>query len=414
MRDRWGVLAWAAAALVASCTDLREDPADSADSSIEACSGGRCRDGGERDAGASEPGADRDAGASEPRDASSPAHDAGDAGCERNECGGCGPLSAEVGTDCGACGKYACDGDRGDVECVDPGRNACNGCAQLVAAPGSGCGCNGSFSFACDGQDAVACSDPGANACGGCGVLNEAPNSACGVCGTQRCNATNTAVSCDDPGANACGGCSTLTQALGGSCGACGAYVCGGPNAITCSDPGLNACNGCGALEGAPQSTCNGCGKWKCASATSVSCDMASCEIACNDPLPKVAFPTVLVGSGSPPQPTGGTPRDGVYQQTRITIYGSYDSVPGDAFELRGGFMHQTHTTYHSSGSALTGWTITGIYSVAGAGIAIEATHCAMQATTQSLWRFTANGDELRLFSNTATTTWVQTFQRVP
>jgi alpha-tubulin suppressor-like RCC1 family protein len=41
--------------------------------------------------------------------------------CIPNGCGGCVVLSAEPGTACGQCGKYACSGAGGNVTCVDPG-----------------------------------------------------------------------------------------------------------------------------------------------------------------------------------------------------------------------------------------------------------------------------------------------------
>mgnify|MGYP002633715130 CR=1 FL=1 len=58
--------------------------------------------------------------------------------CQANECGGCGPLPAAVGSACGGCGTWTCDGP--SLTCSDPGRNLCGGCEPLAATPGASCG----------------------------------------------------------------------------------------------------------------------------------------------------------------------------------------------------------------------------------------------------------------------------------
>jgi hypothetical protein len=252
------------------------------------------------------------------------------------------------------------------------------------------------------------------NACTGCGPLSAAIGAPCGACGAYACDMALGDVACADPGANACGGCTTLSAELGRPCGGpCGTYACDSPNALRCNDPGLNACNGCGRLDNQPGGSCSGCGTWKCSGEVSVTCDLTSCAFACGDALPAVTFPTVLTGSGSAPLAAGGAITEGVYRQTRVTIYGTYSSVPGDSFELRNGYFHQRHTTYSSAGSALTGYELIGTYAATGAAMALDVTNCQV-GSGPTLWKFTANGDQIQLFSSASSTTWVQTFQRVP
>ena len=199
--------------------------------------------------------------------------------CTPNDCGGCAPLSGEIGASCGDCGKYVCNSTIGDVECTGADKNACGGCTALIAAPGATCGCSGgSFQFVCDGMEAVKYSDPGANTCGGCGVIAETPGAACGTCGSYECNESDTAVTCaGDHARNACNGCSALANAPTTSCGPCsrGTWMCSGQNATACmGDPGLNACGGCSALSNAPGGTCGTCsrGAYMCNGQNAVQC----------------------------------------------------------------------------------------------------------------------------------------------
>lgn len=134
---------------------------------------------------------------------------------------------------------------------------------------------------------------------------------------------------------------------------------------------------------------------------------------SCGDPLPAVSFPTVLTSSATPPQPAGGNLTDGVYVLEQVVVYGTYSSVPGDVFELRGGYLHHQHTTYSSAGSALTGYEEVGSYASTGAAMAVDVSACGL-GTGLSLWKFTATGDRIQLFDTSSSTTWVQTFTRQP
>jgi hypothetical protein len=130
----------------------------------------------------------------------------------------------------------------------------------------------------------------------------------------------------------------------------------------------------------------------------------------CDDPLPAVTFPTVLTSTATPPQPAGGVITEGVYVLTQVVIYGTYSSVPGDVFELRDGYLHHQHTSYSSSGSALTGYEQIGTYATTGAAMAIDVVACGL-GSGPGLWKFTANGGQIQLFTSASSTTWVQTFE---
>ena len=131
---------------------------------------------------------------------------------------------------------------------------------------------------------------------------------------------------------------------------------------------------------------------------------------ACDDPLPLITFPVVLTSDAAPPKPAGGKLVDGVYVLDRVEIYGTYYSVPADAFELRGGYLIHEYVAYSKSGSALTGYKEIGTYATTGAVMAVSGTVCSIG--TSSLWRFTAEGEKIQLFDTEASTTWVQTFHR--
>ncbi len=118
----------------------------------------------------------------------------------------------------------------------------------------------------------------------------------------------------------------------------------------------------------------------------------------------------MLTSDAAPPKPAGGKLNDGVYVLQRVEIYGSYYSVPGDAFELRAPYLIHERVTYSKTGSALTGYKEVGDYAVAGGSMAINGTVCSIG--TSSLWKFTAEGDEIRIFSTDSSTTWVQVFKR--
>jgi hypothetical protein len=144
-----------------------------------------------------------------------------------------------------------------------------------------------------------------------------------------------------------------------------------------------------------------------------VTCDLSTCSFECGDALPTLAFPPVFTGSGTAPLPAGGTILEGAYAQTRVTIYGNYSSVPADSIELRQGNIHARHTSYNSAGTALTGFELVGTYATTGAAMALDVSNCQV-GSGPTLWKFSAAGDQLLLFTNSATTTWVQTFQRLP
>jgi len=150
--------------------------------------------------------------------------------CSPNECGGCAPLAATVGSACGECGggKLACDGVDA-LKCVGATeRNKCGGCGVLANDKGALCGACGGGVYVCDGVDATKCSDP----------VTTPPNTACGTCGTQK-------------------------------------TVCAsdGKSTYCPKTDDRNACLGCGVLAGAPSTLCGSCGRWTCSSdKTFVSC----------------------------------------------------------------------------------------------------------------------------------------------
>lgn len=134
---------------------------------------------------------------------------------------------------------------------------------------------------------------------------------------------------------------------------------------------------------------------------------------ACGAPLPPVTFPVVITSTAVPPQPAGGELTDGVYVLEQVTIYGTYSSVPGDVFELRGGYLHHQHTTFSKAGSGLAGYEEVGSYATTGGAMAIDLAACNI-GKGFSLWKFTAMGDRVQLFTSESSTTWVQTFKRLP
>jgi hypothetical protein len=137
---------------------------------------------------------------------------------------------------------------------------------------------------------------------------------------------------------------------------------------------------------------------------------MEPVPFSCGDELPPVTFPEVFTGTGTPPVPEGGAITEGLYLLKQVVIYGTYSSVPGDVFELRAGQLHHRHTTFSSSGSALTGYEQVGTYATTGAAMAIDVDACGV-GSGPALWRFTAAGNEIRLFATQSSTTWIQTFE---
>ncbi|MCB9508026.1 MAG: hypothetical protein H6697_10205, partial [Myxococcales bacterium] len=255
-------------------TDLPEADAAAGDGGGDAGDGGDAADVGDTDADGTD------------TDAALDADVAPDAPTE-NLCGGAEPLTfggevVEAGDPCGDCGDgvLVCVSAR-DVECVRASSaNACGGCGPLVAAPGAECGaCGGEL--AC-GDDAVLSCDATTNACGGCGTV-DAPGAPCVLAGGVEAGgvtlcASPEATTCVGPGRNACGGVEPLDATVGSPCGTCGLgrWVCDGSDALLCDgeDSGVNACGGCTALAGAPGGRCGECrGEWACAGELLVVCD---------------------------------------------------------------------------------------------------------------------------------------------
>ncbi|TVR00619.1 MAG: hypothetical protein EA398_11115 [Deltaproteobacteria bacterium] len=197
-----------------------------------------------------------------------------------NACGGCGVLSGEIGTSCGACGGTWVCGPEGDAVCVGAARpNGCGGCAPLAGAPGRRCEsadigdeADGVVhAWVCDGPDEVICRAllGDENACGWTGPLEYAgatvlPGDACAdderLCGPGVivCEAEARLVRCQGPLRNAAGGCGTLLGVPGTACGCGGTWVVdeARPEGVRCEGGTPNACGGCGALSPSPGETC--------------------------------------------------------------------------------------------------------------------------------------------------------------
>ncbi len=133
----------------------------------------------------------------------------------------------------------------------------------------------------------------------------------------------------------------------------------------------------------------------------------------CGDPLPAVTFPTVLTSTGTPPAAAGGEITEGLYVLTEVIFYGSYSSVPGDVLAMRPGYFHRKHTTYSSSGSALTGYEEIGTYATTGQAMARDVTACGL-GSAPGLWKFTATPSEIRLFWTEGSTTRIDVFELQP
>jgi hypothetical protein len=134
---------------------------------------------------------------------------------------------------------------------------------------------------------------------------------------------------------------------------------------------------------------------------------------ACGDPLPSVTFPTVLTSTGTPPVAAGGELTPGLYILTQVVFYGTYSSVPGDVLELRPGYFHRRHTTYSSTGSALTGYEEIGTYATTGQAMARDVVACGL-GSAPGLWTFTATADEIQLFWTEGSTKRVDIFELQP
>ncbi len=133
----------------------------------------------------------------------------------------------------------------------------------------------------------------------------------------------------------------------------------------------------------------------------------------CGDPLPAVTFPTVLTSTGTPPSATGGEITEGLYVLTEVIFYGSYSSVPGDVLAMRPGYFHRRHTTYSTSGSALTGYEEIGTYATTGQAMARDVTACGL-GSAPGLWKFTATASQIQLFWTEGSTTRIDTFELQP
>lgn len=200
---------------------------------------------------------------------------------ERNACGGCEPLHAEIGDACGPCGEgeWDCDGD-GGLYCFNTQEtNACGGCEKLHESVGTSCGDEQQGTLGCLGPDEVRCVLPGENACGGDEPLDGQPGTGCGACdgGIVACESDNETTCVDEQrGVNDCGGCGRLPGMVGRRCGPCeGELACDGENDLRCVDSFGNACGGCDPLQTAPGETCEveqGEGNWACESMESVYC----------------------------------------------------------------------------------------------------------------------------------------------
>jgi hypothetical protein len=133
----------------------------------------------------------------------------------------------------------------------------------------------------------------------------------------------------------------------------------------------------------------------------------------CGDPLPAVTFPTVLTSTGTPPAAAGGEITEGLYVLTEVVFYGSYSSVPGDVLAMRPGYFHRQHTTYSTTGSALTGYEEIGTYATTGQAMARDVTACGL-GSAPGLWKFTATPSQIRLFWTEGATTRIDTFELQP
>lgn len=204
-----------------------------------------------------------------------------------NECGGSAVLAHALGSPCGECGTWHCDGIDA-LSCADQERNACGGCMPMEAQPEQKCGECGTWK--CDGAEKITCEGDTKNACGGCAQLHEDVGQTCGDCGKWICAAPDTLV-CDGDTPNVCGGCETLEHEPKESCGGCGAYACDGKEQVKCVDA-ANACGGCGILDGQPKQSCGECkkGVWTCnTEKTAVTCigdietnECGGCEVLTN------------------------------------------------------------------------------------------------------------------------------------
>lgn len=208
-------------------------------------------------------------------------------GCGTTVCGGqqgladhwaCTP-HPDIGEECGTCnnlnGTWTCDPERGVV--CQGGANECGGCGVLTARIGTGCGCNGTWG--CDGTDAVQCDGQMENGCGGCtGDVDDLLGDSCGTCGMgQYACAGTDAVYCQnaDAGMNVCGGCRELFAELGEPCGECSRWICHFDGGLICPHLGLTVCGDCVDEELSPREPCGLCnqGRVRCVGENEYACD---------------------------------------------------------------------------------------------------------------------------------------------
>jgi len=194
----------------------------------------------------------------------------------------------------------------------------------------------------------IACSSASYSMCGtSCTDLNSDPNN-CRTCGSKCGTSIPKCMS------GSCVQCLTTVDCSGNK--VCSSNQCICPNTDSACGAGCTACSG-----STPRCSAGSCVQClttaDCAGNKVCSGNQCVAPLACGDVLPAVSFPTVLVASGTPPTPAGGAITEGMYALTNVTYYSSsYSSVPGDSFQLQNGAFHLRHTTYSTTGSAMTGY----------------------------------------------------------
>ncbi|MHB8874870.1 MAG: thrombospondin type 3 repeat-containing protein [Myxococcaceae bacterium] len=197
-----------------------------------------------------------------------------------NGCGGCSPLSGQVGEACESCGQLICDG-KDAVRCAPGPKNNCGACGVPdvtglnVACTGSN-GCISRTGCA-DGGTLTTCIPVTKNNCGICGA-SDVPNvgNACtgdgGCAGLWACNSAGSGAVCQAEARNNCGSCSgpdvpgigTRCTPVPPGCGvkACDtqgtAWVCVAATADGDGDGVKDPCDNCPAAGNASQTDTDG------------------------------------------------------------------------------------------------------------------------------------------------------------
>jgi len=208
---------------------------------------------------------------------------------------------------------------------------------------------------------------------------------ACGSCtAPSTCGADNTCMSCLQESNSA------FCARLGKTCGS------------------VSASDNCGVQRTATCGVCSG---------TQVCGDQNVCIAPLTCTGTAASGPLSIYGNGTAvaPAPTGGVLVDGFYLATTANFYGSRDSVEGGFIEVRSGTVRKEHKVYATSnGSALTGYTIAGTYTLADKTISIAADNCTYGGTLTVSYGYSSNATLIKLFDTSNGSVAVVTYQLQP